>query len=449
MVELHEGQSPGEHAVQLGDPVHNPRGASWETPEFLTTYIDEWLAGDIVDPAWNRRSTFERPRRAHAAHPGFASWYQVEPVPSRVDMLLYYHRKMLDTFADGVYWDNFFLQPNFVPAEAGGPGYVDDDGRPRAGVNLTGFRDLVKRTATMMHVMGKRPLTYIHMTNANIVPMLSFGTVNLDWEWRDQGRMGSMDLQDRMDLDLILAQSLGLQAGNLSVGITGNILKGGDGVSRDWLNRTGMAVSFPHEIRMHQGTQEVSFVQTQLARFGYGQPDYRVYRYWDEGFPLKARGAENRALVLSRDGKAMIALGNFGPSAAGGDIKPDGEPAGPSLEEYDARQRGQAQPAAPAGGEPRKPAPAYTVRLELDLEALGIADTAQAWDVELKAGRTKSENARSIKPPAGPDLSLAEPAAEDVDIDLEEQIPGLLKSVAPGVFELVIPHHDFGLIVVE
>jgi hypothetical protein len=105
--------------------------------------------------------------------------------------------------------------------------------------------------------------------------------------------------------------------------------------------------------------------------------------------------------------------------------------------------------AAPAAGKLRKNAGAYTVRLELDLAALGVAETAQAWDVELKAGRSKTENARSIKPPAGPDLNLAEPAGEDVDLDLEEQAPGLLKSVAPGVFELVIPHHDFALIVVQ
>jgi hypothetical protein len=212
-----------------------------------------------------------------------------------------------------------------------------------------------------------------------------------------------------------------------------------------------MAVSFPHEIRMHQGTEEVSFVQTQLARFGYGQPDCRVYRYWEEGFPLKTQGAENRALVLARGGKAMIALGNFGPSAAAGEVTPGGQPAGPSLEEYDAQQRGLAKPAAaaPAAGKPRKNAAAYTVRLELDLEALGIAKTAQAWDVELKAGRSKSENARSIRPPAGPDLNLAAPGDEDIDLELDEPVPGLLEIVAPGVFELVIPHHDFALIVVE
>jgi hypothetical protein len=363
-------------------PYTNPRGADGETQEFLTTYLDEWLAGDIVDPAWN---TLHRPRRANAARPVSASWYEVEPVPSHNDMLLFYHKKMLETFADGIYWDNFFLQPNYAPAGAGGPGYVDDDGRPRAGVNLMGFRDLVRRTATMMHVMGKRPMTYIHMTNVNIVPMLSFGTANLDWEWRMWGREKDMDVQDRISLDEILAQSLGLQSGNLPVAIYGMTIQG------DWLFRTLIAACVPHEIRIFKGygSPDVSFVQNELARFGYGMPDCHVFRYWDEGFPLKTEGAEMRALVLVRGGKAMIALGNFGPSGA----------------------------AAPA--ERQEKPESYTVRVQLDLASLGIAESAQAWDLELKAGRKKAKN------------------------------PGPLKRLAAGVFELEIAHHDFALIVVE
>jgi len=410
-------------------PYTNPRGASFETREFLTTYIDEWLSGDIVDPRWNSRSTFERPRRAQAAHPGFASWYEVEPVPSRNDMLLFYHKKMLETFADGIYWDNFFLQPNYTPAEAGGPGYVDDDGRPRAGVNLMGFRDLVKRTATMMHVMGKRPLTYIHMTNVNIVPMLSFGTANLDWEWRDQGHFASMDLQDRMDLDLILAHNLGLQTGNLSVGITGNILKGGEGISREWLHRTGMAVCFPHEIRMHQGDNSVSFVQSELARFGYGMPDCRVFRYWEAGFPLRTQGAEMRALVLARGGKALIALGNYGRAKVAAQASAGTASAGPSLEDYDAGQRGLKTPAKPepTDGEAAK-AETYTVRFRLDLKMLGLSERVQAHDVEIKAGRAKATHPKAAGMPAQ--------SAE-------------LKRLTPGVFEAKIAHHDFMLIVVE
>jgi len=427
-------------------PYTNPRGASGETMEFLTTYIDEWLQGDIVDPAWSGRSTFERPRRTHPVHPGWASWYQVEPVSSRNDMLLFYHKKMLETFADGIYWDNWFLQPNFAPAEAGGPGYVDDDGRPRAGVHLMGFREMIKRTATMMHVMGKRPLTYIHMTNVNIVPMLSFGTANLDWEWRDQGRFANMDLQDRIRLDEILAHHLGLQTGNLSVGITGNILKGTGGYSRDWLHRTGMAVSFPHEIRMHQGTPEVSFVQTQLARFGYGMPDCRVFRYWEEGFPLRTEGAETRALVLAKDGKAMIALGNFGPEGVEG---PEIE-AGPTLEEYDAQQLGLATapvPAAPAVR--RERAETYTIRFALDLAALGIPETAEARDVELKAGRVKAPPPAARPAIPGPEAALGAAAPGGLHMELDAPVPGQIKRLGPGLFEMTINHHDFALIVVE
>jgi len=157
-------------------------------------------------------------------------------------------------------------------------------------------------------------------------------------------------------------------------------------------------------------------VQNELARFGYGMPDCRVFRYWDDGFPLKTEGAEMRGLVLARNGKAMIALGNFGP-------------------------------AADAAGEPREKARSYTVRLELDLAALGIAETAQAWDVELKAGRKKAENLATMKRPTLPDATFDPLAGDAIDLVLEE--PGLLKRLAPGVFELEIAHHDFALIAVE
>ncbi len=424
-------------------PYTNPRGCNaGEDKDFSTTYLDEWQTIDITNPNWLKVNPFNRVKRIK----GFATWYHVEPVTSRVDMMLYYHKKMFETFADGVYWDNMFLRASRVPVEAGGPAYIDDAGKLQPGVNLMAFRNLVRRTATLMHVMGRRPMTYIHMTNVNIVPMLSFGTLNLDWEWRDQGHFASMDLQDRIRLDEILAQSLGLQDGNVSVGITGNILKGGGGVSREWLNRTGMAVCFPHEIRMHQGTPEVSFIQTQMARFGYGMPDCRVFRYWEDGFPLKTEGAEMRALVLAHDGKAMIAIGNYGPATT--EQAANAAPTdGPSLEDYDAAQRGlkKAKKGRKNNPAPKK-APTYTVRLRLDLAALGIAETAQAWDVELKAGRAKSDNPRAAKQPKLPEGLSVDEAKADIDLTLKEENVHQIKRLAPGVFELRIVHHDFALI---
>ena len=360
---------------------------------------------------------------------------------------------MYETFADGVYWDNFFLQPSYVPSEAGGPGYVDDDGKPRPGVNLMGFRSLAKRNAVMMHMLGKRPVSYLHMTNTNIVPMLSFGTINLDWEWRDHGG----DLQDRLGADqdtaLILAQSVGLQSGNISVAI--NRFNAHGGKSQEWLMRTAMAVCFPHEMKIQQGTAELSFAQTQLTKFGYGEPDCKVYRYWEDGFPLKVKGANVHALVLARDGKAMLAVGNYGSeatSAAASVVA--GQPA-PTLQEYDAAQlTGKGGAAMAASGGAKAGSEIYTVTLTLDLKALGLPKTANAFDVELKAGRKKSEDLSGVKTQdtsAGaknPEKPLAKKEAATATPDGGKD-NFTLKRKAPGVFELRIARHDFALIQVE
>jgi hypothetical protein len=272
----------------------------------------------------------------------------------------------------------------------------------------------------MMHVMGKRPLTYIHMTNANIVPMLSFGTVNLDWEWRDQGPFADLDVQDRQGPDLILAQSLGLQSGNLPVAITGCMLHG-----RDWLTRTLMATCFPHEIRIHSGSGDVAFAQTQMARFGYGQPDCRVFRFWEDGFPLKIEGAAMRGLVLARDGKGLIALGNFGPAAAADPTAAESSAAAPTLEEYDAVQRGRQpspEPSRAAAQAPATPA-RYKVRLRLDLEALGLSEDVRARDLETLWFRPRARS----------------PHAGDAPVAIRQP-----ERIGPGVFEFERGHPPGG-----
>jgi hypothetical protein len=50
-----------------------------------------------------------------------------------------------------------------------------------------------------------------------------------------------------------------------------------------------------------------------LCRFGYGLPDCRVWRWWDEGLPLKTSGAPAKTLALARGGKAMIVVASCGP----------------------------------------------------------------------------------------------------------------------------------------
>jgi len=426
-------------ATAGGRPAHyvfpylNPRGGSSLDPAFATTYLDEWSSVDVAAPGWKPGP--DRTLREKLA----PCWYGLEPVASNVDHQLWWQRKMVETFSDGPYWDNFFVKASWVPTEAGGPAYVDDEGRLKPGVNLSGFRSLVKRTAVMMHVRGKRPLSWIHMTNANVVPVLSFGSVHLDWEWRDLGQQAGVDIQDRLGIDrdpaLVLVQSTGLQAGNVPVAIDRFHAKGKEAIA--WQMRTGLAVCLPHEIRQKDGGPDAAFAQAALDDFGYGLPDCKVYRYWDEGHPLEASGARIRGLVLARGGKALLAIGNYGQEPPAGEqaTASEAKAAATSVEDYDkgVANRGAADGRLPADR------PVYTVRFKLDLAALGLPDTATATDLEQAA------RAASTGKPSGTDQLAAELEAE-----LDGQDPsGRLTRVGPGVFELSIKKHDFALILVE
>ena len=68
-------------------------------------------------------------------------------------------------------------------------------------MNLWAWRDFLRRSATLQHTItragGKPTVLYIHMTNVNMIPLLSWGSVNLDWEWRDEGGMAELDIQTR------------------------------------------------------------------------------------------------------------------------------------------------------------------------------------------------------------------------------------------------------------
>lgn len=420
-------------------PYLNPRGGSSLDPAFATTYLDEWSSVDVAAPGW-------KPGPDRTVREKFAPcWYGCEPVASNVDHQLWWQRKMVETFSDGPYWDNFFVKASWVPGEAGGPAYVDDEGRLKPGVNLSGFRNLVKRTAVMMHARGKRPLSWIHMTNANVVPLLSFGTVNLDWEWRDLGKQAGVDIQDRLGIDrdpaLVLVQSTGLQTGNVPVAIDRFHAKGKEAIA--WQMRTGLAVCLPHEIRQKDGGPAAAFAQATLDDFGYGLPGCKVFRYWEEGHPLEATGARIRGLVLAREGKALLAIGNYGQEPPPGGqpasaVEKPAEAAPTSVEDYDA---GVANRGSAAIEPPKAQRLVYQVQLKLDLAALGLPETATATDLE-RAARARAPQQKKPRGTAA--------LAADLEAELDGQDPaGRLTRIAPGVFALSIQKHDFALILVE
>jgi hypothetical protein len=297
-------------------PYTNARAINWG--EEVRTFMDEWSTIDIADPRWPGEERFVHlPEggyrlaaygKVHVPDDTSGVAYATDPVPSWQDMVLHYHQRMLETFADGIYFDDYFLVPNYNPL---GPGYVDDDGNLRPGVNIFAFHDLTKRIAVMQHRMGKRPLIFIHMTNTNIVPMLSFGTLLLDHEWRDQGDFREKDFHERLYLDddasLLLAQSTGFQSG--CIGVVHNLLHGEAQI------RSALGVALVHEMKFDVNTESlIQKVAGHLCELGYGLPDCRVWRFWDDPQPVQVQGVPVRTLTLARAGKAMIIITSFGPA---------------------------------------------------------------------------------------------------------------------------------------
>ncbi|MCY3018795.1 MAG: DUF6067 family protein [Planctomycetota bacterium] len=306
---------PGAPKVHYLIPYTNPRAINWD--QEVQTYLDEWSIYDVADPRWNQAvkdklRLLRENEKDYNDLSGVA--YEVDPLPSYADMVLYYHKKMYETFADGVYWDDFFVLANYNPVS--GPAYVDDDGRLRPGVSWFAFRELAKRNAVMQHQMSMRPLAWIHMTNCNVVPALSFGTLLFEWEWRDQGEFAKRDFQDRLDVDsdtsLILAESTGLQSGNLTVSLDLFRPPPGSGVSREWLVRTGLAVCVPHEIKLPASDAVHQKVIGLLDAMGYGRPECKVYRYWDADKEVATSGTNVKTLTLSRPGKVLVFVGSYG-----------------------------------------------------------------------------------------------------------------------------------------
>ena len=183
-----------------------------------------------------------------------------------------YSKKMMSSFADGVYYDNQFLMASYQPMSALGPGYVDvDTGLLKAGVSLWAWREFAKRSAVLQAELGKRhTVLMIHMTSVNLLPVMGWASVNFDWEELEDGAIRNSDFQTRFqlgcdatgehctDTNMVLAQSAGLQSGTIPFVVGEGCTPIGKCVSRSdlsaidcgrWIRKTHYAMALVHEVR--------------------------------------------------------------------------------------------------------------------------------------------------------------------------------------------------------
>jgi hypothetical protein len=133
---------------------------------------------------------------------------KIVPSPSYNDYNLYWYAKSFEIGNNqGVYWDNFFITPSFNTEMT--DAYRRTDGTVVPAAGIWGLRDLARRTFIMMNERQMLPIVFPHMTSFSPLPMLSFCTVQYEWEWK----YSEGDVHERFPREYVQLVTTGEQAG--------------------------------------------------------------------------------------------------------------------------------------------------------------------------------------------------------------------------------------------
>jgi len=273
-------------------PYTNLRGDNSRTSAEWFVYQDEWR---------------NEPFAARVSQPGRGGTvdFVVALPPSRVDFVMYYQKKLIENGFAGFFWDNIRIYSNLNPIH--GDAYVRAVGGVQPDTDIWRIREVTKRTAVMLHSMGKRNATVPHMTNAALIPAFTWTGFNLDWEWK----YGATDFQDRFSRDYIRACSLGLQHGSIPVVLAG-IRQTTGREQTAWVERTRIAVCVPHEIKVWQTDTLFGKLTEAMIDLGYGTPACAVHNYWDENPVVRIEDMDGIFLALSSKDQVMLVISDYG-----------------------------------------------------------------------------------------------------------------------------------------
>ena len=254
------------------------RASYQKCPEFQT-FQDEWNLTDY---------------RSVGPGDGLGE-IKIVPTESYINFALYWYARSFEIGRNrGVYWDNFFIASSYNTEMTDAYRLPDGSIRPAAGIWQ--LRELARRTFIMMNERDMLPVTFAHMTSFAPLPILSFCTLQYDWEWK----YGQGDTQDRFSRELTLLTTTGDLAG------TWPVLLGGRG-DTTWERRTYAGVRLLHELDGGGGWMP-RYNQQAKPLWKLAEPvmdildkeGLKVYRYWDaRPQPVAAADSDVPTIVYS------------------------------------------------------------------------------------------------------------------------------------------------------
>jgi len=255
----------------------------WNHLEEFRTFMNEWSGEDFCKRG-EKPSTHE---------------VNVTPYGTFLDFVIYYYKLSIDYGNGGVYCDNYYLRPTWNRFYD--QVYRDPDGSIVPAAAIWSLREHAKRIFVMMNETGiTQPLYMPHMTTTQVLPLMSFAQVQLDWEWK----FSTGPVQTRFTPEYLQLVSWGHIVGTVPEVLGERGVQSGDPL----VERTYRAVELLHELYqpVYQPKKEPAWLQRFIDSYA-PQNDLVVHRYFDEGvLPVSVSSPEVKWITYTnRDGQTL------------------------------------------------------------------------------------------------------------------------------------------------
>lgn len=253
--------------------------------EEYRTFMNEWSQTDV-------------PNKIFAP-----SIYELMITPSKSynDFALYWYAESFEYGRNlGVYWDNWSFAPshNTEMTDA----YYNADGTITPATGVWKMRELAKRTFQMMNEKGMEVITYPHTTSNGIMPLKSFATAHLDWEWK----YAAGDVQDRHDRLFLMLGSNGMLSGTIPTMISDHCTKRIPKNKREWVQRTFAGVCLTHDLISGGPGKIWKSMRDAIKRSYWLNSKLKTYNYWDDYIPVYLLDKDCTWIVHSIPGKRAV-----------------------------------------------------------------------------------------------------------------------------------------------
>jgi hypothetical protein len=214
-----------------------------------------------------------------------------------------------------LYWDNTYLYPSYNTRTTAA--YLAEDGYIQPALTIWNVREYQKRVWHLLQEWrGKRsePLEWtLHMTNTLVLPVHTWGTVDLDHE---------LAVKRPFSPEWLLTETIGRQIGNLPLSlyeVVGRNNEIANALPAQRRNGIEWAMRAVHEI------QRGGFQEKVLVDFGYGQPGVTVHNYWADVPALRVSNPQVKWLALAKPAthEMLLVLASWSEEAAVAEVRLD------------------------------------------------------------------------------------------------------------------------------